>query len=96
MTASKVKHLWQNQGLTEIVSFYGHNERKHGKFAALSNFFDQTNWPGPFIFRVPQCLCAFHIEQHEREVTCQFSEKAIMLCRAAAMGTRSRPKGRCL
>jgi len=57
-----------------------------GEWAVFSNFFVQGQWPGAFDFQVPLAFCACDISEQERVVTCDFSEKAIMLCKAAASG----------
>jgi ribA/ribD-fused uncharacterized protein len=68
----------------KVVGFYGHNK---GEFSCFSNFYDQAK--EPFDFEVPQEFFAPGIEEGEplpRTVSCAFSEKAIMLCKAAVMG----------
>ena len=68
-----------------VVDFYGHSSNM-GDWAVFSNFFEQSKWPGSFVFQVPLALCACDLSPQERRVTCEFSEKAVMLCKAAAMG----------
>ena len=55
-----------------------------GQLAVFSNFYDQSSCP--FDFRVPLAFCACAIPDAERSVECTFSEKAIMLAKAAIMG----------
>jgi len=40
----------------------------------------------PFDFDVPLAFCACELSDSDRVVCCEFSEKAVMLCKAAAMG----------
>ena len=71
---------------TDVIAFYGHATHKEGELAILSNFFNQRSWPGPFLFKVTLVFCACDISQAERQVMCDFSEKTIMICKAAACG----------
>lgn len=83
MTPQKLKALWSKMGPSHVLEFYGHGAHA-GKLAAFSNFYDQSH--SPFDFEVPVEFCACELEASERVVCCEFSEKAIMLCKAAAMG----------
>ena len=62
-----------------LVQFYGH---KTGDFRCFSNFFQHPE----FVFEIPGEFCAAPLEDAKRRIRCTFSEKAIMLCKAAAMG----------
>jgi len=70
-------------GPSDVLEFYGHGAYM-GDVACFSNFFDQT--AEPFDFEVPAELCAVELPPRHRRVSCAFSEKAIMMCKAAAMG----------
>lgn len=71
------------------VVFYGHNPEKCGLNACFSNFYSHDTVP----FCVPDCcweqfsraLDSDTIFQYPRTVNVQFSEKSIMLCKAAVM-----------
>jgi len=69
---------------TDIVDFYDHKWRVMREWAVFSNFYDQSNCP--FDFDVPLAFCACELSDSDRVVCCEFSEKAVMLCKAAAMG----------
>ena len=64
---------------TPVVEFYKH---KTGEYRCFSNFFQHAD----FVFEVPEAFCAKPLQEAKRRVPCAFSEKAIMLCKAAAMG----------
>lgn len=66
-------------GNIRVLGFYGHAPSQ--KYRGFSNFFK-----APFLFVVPEELCAFQMSLQDRTVQCEYSEKAIMLCKAAAMG----------
>jgi len=66
-------------GKTCVLTFYGHHASE--PYGCFSNFFS-----APFAFLVPEEFFAFEISVHERTVECEFAEKAIMVCKAAAMG----------
>jgi ribA/ribD-fused uncharacterized protein len=68
----------------DVFEFYGHNWKDAGESACFSNFYDQKRFP--FTFRVPREWCNCELSEKERTVSCNFSEKAIMLCKAAVMG----------
>jgi len=53
------------------------------KYGCFSNFFN-----APFVFTMPKEFAGCPLTDDERMVECGFSEKAIMLCKAAAMGDR--------
>lgn len=86
MTSAKLWKQWEEQGPCVVFEFYGHS-LGNGEAASFSNFYDQSETP--FVFEVPAKCCAIELSQDERTVSCGFSEKAIMLCKAAAMGDRS-------
>jgi len=72
----------------EVVEFKGATECRLGSpLGCLSNFFAEA----AFDFEVPLELCAesLGISDEQRRVRCAFSEKAIMLCKAAVMGDRA-------
>jgi len=64
-----------------VVGFYGHSR---GELRCFSNFYDQKS--KPFDFEVPEAFLARLEARVPRVVSCAFSEKAIMLCKAAVMG----------
>merc|ERR1719469_1528885 len=87
ITRKKLRSRWQSMcPRQDIIDFYGHKWHKVGELAVFSNFFEQGSWPGAFDFQVPLAFCACDISEQERVVSCDFSEKAIMLCKAAACG----------
>lgn len=87
LTTDVLKARWaQTFPDSEVVGFYGHGERA-GVYRCFSNFFDQSDMP--FDFVVPAEFCARALGEVDRVVRCEFSEKAIMLCKAAAMGDRA-------
>lgn len=84
VTAATLATRWAAlQGERDVVEFYGHSASS-GDLACFSNFFDQSG--DPFEFEVPPEMCAVELLPGRRIVSCVFSEKAIMLCKAAAMG----------
>eukprot|EP00747_Dinoflagellata_sp_TGD_P209355 gnl/TRDRNA2_/TRDRNA2_82755_c0_seq1.p1 gnl/TRDRNA2_/TRDRNA2_82755_c0~~gnl/TRDRNA2_/TRDRNA2_82755_c0_seq1.p1 ORF type:complete len:279 (+),score=72.18 gnl/TRDRNA2_/TRDRNA2_82755_c0_seq1:87-839(+) len=86
LTPQHLKMRWKELGtMPDALGFYGHGP-KAGDYACFSNFFDQSK--RPFEFEVPAKLFAFEIKEQERKIPCDFSEKAIMLCKAAAMGDK--------
>eukprot|EP00928_Gymnodinium_smaydae_P064839 TRINITY_DN48098_c0_g1_i1.p1 TRINITY_DN48098_c0_g1~~TRINITY_DN48098_c0_g1_i1.p1 ORF type:complete len:247 (-),score=62.92 TRINITY_DN48098_c0_g1_i1:90-785(-) len=86
VTPAALRRRWSElEGVQDVIGFYGHGTRA-GEHRCFSNFFDQSN--EPFEFVVPEALCACAIDEEDRNVSCEFSEKAIMLCKAAAMGDR--------
>jgi len=85
MTRVRQRDHWRTMGpRTDIVDFYGHNWRAMQEWAVFSNFYDQSSCP--FDFEVPLAFCACNLSDSDRVVCCDFSEKAVMLCKAAAMG----------
>lgn len=74
-----IPRLLAEPGPRAVIEFYGH---RSGSWACFSNFYDQR----PFDFVLPPELCALPLAEAERTVSCTFSEKAIMLCKAAAFG----------
>merc|ERR1712187_244603 len=69
----------------DVVSFKGTEEREKMTWVrCFSNFYNEH----PFVFELPPELCApgFKLSEKDRNVKCDFSEKAIMLCKAAVMG----------
>lgn len=89
LTAADLKARWkQVEGCTKVLGFYGHGR---GEFACFSNFYDQAR--DPFDFDVPPEIFAPGMDSDgplPRTVSCAFSEKAIMLCKAAVMGDAER------
>mmetsp|Transcript_9066 Transcript_9066/g.28860 ORF Transcript_9066/g.28860 Transcript_9066/m.28860 type:complete len:290 (+) Transcript_9066:68-937(+) len=72
------------EGHPGVLGFYGHSR---GEYRCFSNFFDQSS--SPFDFQVPPSfLAGLGRQRHSvlEVVPCAFSEKAIMLCKAAVMG----------
>ena len=75
-------HRWKRGLLTEerpVLEFYKH---KTCEYRCFSNFFQHAD----FVSEVPEAFCARPLEEAKRRVRCAFSEKAIMLCKAAGMG----------
>merc|ERR1719335_1034488 len=73
---------------THVIQFYGHGQRA-GEYRSFSNFFDQSD--APFLFEVPDQFfrgTTENLSREDRSVMCSYSEKAIMLCKAALMGDR--------
>lgn len=64
-----------------VLGFYGHDRGEHMCF---SNLYDQKS--EPFDFEVPGAFLARLGAPVPKVVSCAFSEKAIMLCKAAVMG----------
>jgi len=62
-----------------VLEFYGHKGSQ--QYGCFSNFSDHG-----FEFCIPEEFCAIDLKPTERIVWCAFSEMAIMLCKAAAMG----------
>ena len=86
MTPDKLREMWTNQsGRRSVIGFYGHKGDRTG-YECFSNFFDQTDCP--FDFVVPREVFAFPVDERDRMVKCTFSEKSIMLYKAAVMGDR--------
>jgi len=85
MTRVLLQKRWRTMGLrTDILDFYSHNWRVMQEWAVFSNFYYLSS--GPFDFAVPLAFCACELSNSDRVVCCDFSEKAVMLCKAAAMG----------
>merc|ERR1712203_1018537 len=51
----------------------------------FSNFFN-ASWCGAFDFRIPLVFCQFDLSEEERTTSCECSERAVMLCKAAVFG----------
>jgi len=69
----------------DVLGFKGSEERQQmTPFCCFSNFYDEQ----AFLFELPAELCALSLklDDADRKVMCDFSEKAIMLCKAAVMG----------
>ena len=66
---------------TTVVHFY----KKSDAFGCFSNFFRHET---PYEFEMPAEFCGMDLSEHERIVICDFSEKAIMLSKAAIFGDR--------
>lgn len=81
VTRASLREVWSAMGKTSVLHFYGHGWS--APYGCFSNFF-----PSPFVFDVPFEFFAFPSTPEERSVECHVSEKAIMLCKAAAMGDR--------
>jgi len=64
-----------------VLGFYGHSR---GEYRCFSNFYDQKG--EPFDFHVPASFLSGLGQNVPHVVSCNFSEKAIMLCKAAVMG----------
>ena len=79
---------------SDVVTFYGHNYDKMGARASFSNFFIHEEVP----FTIPD-VCWNKMEQKlqsegdsqlpPRTVMISFSEKSIMLCKAAVFGDKA-------
>lgn len=83
VTAAILSERWADMHTSNVVEFYGHG-KSMGDWACFSNFFDQSR--SPLMFSVPAELSAIEIPHDMKEVSCAFSEKAIMMCKAAVMG----------
>merc|ERR1719375_223640 len=86
MTPAALSRRWSTtHGLApgSVIGFYSHSARG-GEYKCFSNFYEQCR--APFDFVVPPEMCACALGERARVVQCDFSEKAIMLCKAAAMG----------
>lgn len=90
-----LRQSWQAmEGPAEILPIKGHHFARVGSLAIYSNFYQQAKeTPGEeamgdtsFVFLVPFAFCAIPLSRAQRRVRCDFSEQAIMLCKAAAMG----------
>jgi len=81
ITPADLAAQWRALGLQDVVEFYGHSA---GPYRSFSNFFEQR----PFVFEVPKAMCQScpRLTPDDRQVMCTFSEKAIMVCKAAIMG----------
>ena len=85
MRPDELRNFWNDFGsygwTLPTVEFYGHSTGPHRCF---SNFFEHA----PFDFTVPESCGRAELIAAGRPATvaCAFSEKAIMLCKAAAMG----------
>jgi ribA/ribD-fused uncharacterized protein len=70
----------------KVVAFYGH--AKEYKYRSFSNFYEHNEVP----FTLPECCWNVFLASREgsvmppRTVDVSFSEKSIMLCKAAVMG----------
>lgn len=85
MTKLLLRERWRTMGpRTDVLDFYNHNWQVMQEWAVFSNFYDQSSCP--FDFEVPLAFCACELSNSDRVVRCGFSEKAVMLCKAAAMG----------
>jgi len=88
LTPELLKDRWAS--LTwphKVVEFKGREERQNAtELRCFSNFYDEI----PFDFEIPAELCApsLQLNDADRVVRCNFSEKAIMICKAAAMADR--------
>eukprot|EP00747_Dinoflagellata_sp_TGD_P162516 gnl/TRDRNA2_/TRDRNA2_180201_c0_seq1.p1 gnl/TRDRNA2_/TRDRNA2_180201_c0~~gnl/TRDRNA2_/TRDRNA2_180201_c0_seq1.p1 ORF type:complete len:239 (+),score=45.65 gnl/TRDRNA2_/TRDRNA2_180201_c0_seq1:77-718(+) len=65
-------------GQIEVIGFYSNKPGR--RFREFSNFFDEAP---PFMFQLPAFA---RLEGCPEEVPCEFSEKAIMITKAALMG----------
>eukprot|EP00929_Paragymnodinium_shiwhaense_P005513 TRINITY_DN10763_c0_g1_i2.p1 TRINITY_DN10763_c0_g1~~TRINITY_DN10763_c0_g1_i2.p1 ORF type:complete len:337 (+),score=37.24 TRINITY_DN10763_c0_g1_i2:67-1011(+) len=88
LTPRKLQTQWSSyaEGAADVIGFYGHSA-KAGKYQCFSNFYDQKS--APFRFQLPEELSALNLPPEERCFACEFSEKAIMACKAAAMGDQA-------
>ena len=81
MTPEELRQRWKAYGRTQrckVLPFYGHTS---GHLHSFSNFYEQTR---PTLFVVPDCCWHSSFDaQHERRHLVLFSEKSIMLCKAA-------------
>eukprot|EP00966_Prymnesium_polylepis_P009290 214495-Prymnesium_polylepis.1 len=83
MTAAELSQRWKRAGAKprSVVGFYGHT---HGRYASFSNFFEHA----AVEFTIPECCGAAALRASGRPSSgyrFTFSEKPIMLCKAAAM-----------
>lgn len=82
-TPAALAKLWSSMPEQADVLAFQH---ENGPYGCFSNFCDQSD--KPFKFIVPPEVCQLDLTLEERTHQCTFSEKAIMLCKAAAMGDR--------
>lgn len=71
--------------LQPVVEFYGHQRSRRNLFACFSNFYIHNEIP----FTIPDCcwnLILTKCASIPQTIQVTFSEKSIMLCKAAAMG----------
>merc|ERR1719329_1858987 len=83
MTPKLLRERWASSRRTRVLDFYGHGSYM-GDWACFSNFYDQSLHP--FSFVLPQEFDGIGLAEAERTTRCTFSEKAVMLCKAALMG----------
>jgi ribA/ribD-fused uncharacterized protein len=84
-TPSDLQKRWRfESNAVEVYPFYS-----AGKSAGVAACFSNFVWQTPYEFEVPMEFCAVEFAEHERRVQCGFSEKAIMLCKAASMGDKA-------
>merc|ERR1719504_531864 len=81
-TPNDLRDLWRRTSVapgSEVVLFYGHHDAAENPW--FSNFFRHDDTP--FTFSIP-AWCGIYGGQET--VPIEFSEKAIMLCKASLMG----------
>ena len=79
-TAATLKKQWrQKRSKCDVLGFYGHGTK--AQYACFSNFHR-----GAFSFDLPG---SFIESGFPSPILCGFAEKAIMICKAAAMGDRA-------
>jgi ribA/ribD-fused uncharacterized protein len=75
MTPNKLNKMWKSiKEEHKVIGFYSHV----GEYAGFSNFYNNN----PFYYKIPE-NCGIH---SGKICHIQFSEKAIMLCKASLMG----------
>jgi ribA/ribD-fused uncharacterized protein len=82
MTPTRLLQRWRATAPSNVLGFYSH--KVEAELACFSNFYDQS--AEPFNFEVPAELRTIELPAELRVVPCDFSEKAIMMCKAAVMG----------
>lgn len=82
ITPQELDSLWCTMGMQKkVVAFY--NGPNAGRIRCFSNAFEHR----PFTFEIPESLMEFcpEMTSFDRNVTCAFAEKPIMLCKAVIM-----------
>ena len=75
-----LRKMWKSKDAGGgVIQFY----KSRCPWGVFSNFFKLDK---PYTFVVPAELCAIELTEDEREVECEFAEKAIMLVKAASCG----------
>jgi ribA/ribD-fused uncharacterized protein len=84
MTTELLRQQWQAFGAGSVVKVLGFYSHSNGHYRSFSNFFEHE----PIPFEIPLCAGREELRASGRPhlVQVRFTEKAIMLCKASAMG----------